>query len=61
MGSEHRCIYHAFKNVGTYQSIQSSKQSFRIVFKNRRAVFKLNWSRIILIFFFSSSEITHDC
>ena len=30
MGSEHTCIYHAFKTVGTYQSIQSSKQSFRI-------------------------------
>ena len=30
MGSEHTCIYHAFKKVGTYQSIQSSKQSFRI-------------------------------
>ena len=31
-------------------------------FSNRRAIFKLNWSRIILILFLSSSEITqNDC
>ena len=35
MGLEHICIYHAFKNVGTYQSIQSSKQRFRIVFESK--------------------------
>ena len=36
MGSEHTCIYHACKNVGTYQSSsESSKQSFRIVFESK--------------------------